>query len=88
MKLITYKLGEVRKDEMSYARTTGYLIGTIRGILQGVEGGYAKVDKTTTELLIKVLLEIEDQNSDYSKQQANRTIALAENLGYKVVNVD
>lgn len=88
MKLITYKLGEVIKDEMSYARTTGYLIGTIKGILNGVEGGYAKVDETTTKLLIKVLLEIESQESEYSKQKANEVIAIAENLGYKVVNID
>ncbi len=73
-----------QRSEDSYPRLLGYLIGNIKGVLNGVEGKYAKVDPITVKLLIRALLEVENPDSEWGKRNIVELKALAEKLGYQV----
>jgi hypothetical protein len=85
MKTIIYTPAELIRTEYTDSRLLGRMIGTIKGVLRGVDGGYAKIDETTTKFLIQILLEVLDNDSTYSEQNIAEMKELAEKLGFNAV---
>jgi len=67
----------IRTKEYKMAYDLGSLIGTVQAVLQ-----YDAVDETAKRSLLRVLREIEDGESDYSKSRIANLEQLAAEKGF------